>query len=185
MVDTVAASHFRSNLTDTVNHTRSIACELGPLCIIEPASAEDVSKALTIITFVGSKFAVRSGGHNPGVGFSGVSHDGILIDMRKLNEVVPSLDQSVVSIGPGSRWGDVYSTLEPLNKTVVGGRLTDVGVGGYMLGGGLSHFSSVYGLAVNHVVRYEVCIRHLSYYSSIIFIYFHAYGCSTSNDWVI
>jgi FAD/FMN-containing dehydrogenase len=41
-----------------------------------------------------------------------------------------------VEIGTGLKWDDVYAALEPHNVSVAGGRLTNVGVGGFTLGGG-------------------------------------------------
>jgi FAD/FMN-containing dehydrogenase len=71
--------------------------------------------------------------------FVGASNaaDGITIDLKHLNSVDLSDDESTVSVGPGSRWGKVYQKLEPKGLTVVGGRVTEVGVGGFMLGGEL------------------------------------------------
>ena len=51
----------------------------------------------------------------------------------------------------------MYTTLDPYNVTVVGGRVMDVGVGGLTLGSGLSYLSDLYGLACDNVVTYEVC----------------------------
>jgi hypothetical protein len=40
-----------------------------------------------------------------------------------------------VKIGGGNVWGDVYKMLEKQDLAVVGGRVSDVGVGGLILGG--------------------------------------------------
>ena len=111
---------------------------------------------MSTISFLGTKFSVRSGGHNPNTGFASVAGDGIILDLRKLNEVSPDCGDSTVCIGPGSRFGDVYSTLQSSGQTVVGGRINDVGVGGYLLGGGLSHFANLYGMAADQVRSFEV-----------------------------
>lgn len=41
-----------------------------------------------------------------------------------------------VRVGPGNDWQDVLKVLTPLGVTVVGGRIGEVGVGGFVLGGG-------------------------------------------------
>ena len=41
----------------------------------------------------------------------------------------------VTRVGTGNRWGRVYEVLEPKGLTVVGGRDSGVGVGGFLLGG--------------------------------------------------
>ena len=50
----------------------------------------------------------------------------------------------------------MYTALDPYNVTVVGGRVMDVGVGGLILGGGLSYLSDLYGLACDNVQSFEV-----------------------------
>ena len=42
-----------------------------------------------------------------------------------------------VTIGTGLIWDDVYAALDPHNLTVVGGRESGIGVGGFVLGGGI------------------------------------------------
>lgn len=60
--------------------------------------------------------------------------------MKLLNEIDVLEDGEVVRVGTGNRWKDVYAELQPLNKSVVGGRNGDVGVGGFLMGGLLLHF---------------------------------------------
>lgn len=46
---------------------------------------------------------------------------------------------NIASIGPGSTWERVYTTLrDDWNVTTVGGRASVVGVGGFVTGGGVS-----------------------------------------------
>ena len=57
------------------------------------------------------------------------------MDLERLREVVVSKNRNVTRIGAGNRWGDVYGKLDALGLTVVGGRVSDVGVGGLLTGG--------------------------------------------------
>jgi len=112
---------------------------------------------MLLTSFTGSRFAIRSGGHNPNVGFSSVGSEGLLIDLSRLDGVSLSPDGSHAAIGPGNRWGRVYQILASDGRMAVGGRANDIGVGGFLLGGGLSYWSSIHGMAFNKVVNYEVC----------------------------
>jgi len=69
--------------------------------------------------------------------FAGASNaiGGVTIDFKYLNGIELNEDRSIARIGPGNRWAEVYKTLEPQGLTVAGGRVSDVGVGGFMLGG--------------------------------------------------
>ena len=64
---------------------------------------------------------------------------------------------TVVSVGSGASWVEVYRALEPLGRATLGGRNGLVGVGGLLLGGGISHFSGRKGWACDGVVNFEVC----------------------------
>jgi FAD/FMN-containing dehydrogenase len=72
---------------------------------------------------------VKSGGHAAFRGASSIE-GGITVDLAGLNNLKLSSDQKTVTVGPGNRWYDVYSYLEPYSLTVIGGRAATVGVGG-------------------------------------------------------
>ncbi|EED12004.1 6-hydroxy-D-nicotine oxidase, putative [Talaromyces stipitatus ATCC 10500] len=143
-----------------VEGTWSEACWEAPTCTILPNSDQDVSLAVKIVNFFQTKFAVRSGGHSPNPGWSSIGQPGILIDLKQLNEITVSSDAAVVSLGPGNRWGSVYSALAPYEVTVIGGRINDVGVGGLILGGGLFHLSGEFGLAADNVQNFHVVLAN-------------------------
>ncbi|KAM3065246.1 hypothetical protein ACMFMF_011187 [Clarireedia jacksonii] len=136
----------------------SVACQLPAQCVVSPASTEEVSLMMKVISFLQTPFAVRSGGHSPNPDFSSIGSSGVLISTSNLNAITVSPDNSVASIGPGQRWGAVYEALDPYGVSVVGGRIPQVGVAGLILGGGLSHFSSEYGLAADNVKNFEVVL---------------------------
>ncbi|OTB15927.1 hypothetical protein K445DRAFT_317556 [Daldinia sp. EC12] len=141
-----------------VGENWSKACVSEPYCIIQPKTAQDVSKAIKTISHYGVKFAVRSGGHSPNPGWSSVGHEGILIDLQNLNQIDLSDDKKVASIGPGARWGEVISNLDAQGATVIGGRIPSVGVAGVILGGGYFHFIGQYGTAADNVKNFEIVL---------------------------
>lgn len=114
-------------------------------CAFFPYNAQDVSFAVkTLLKYPSVPFALKSGGHNPNLGFSS-TNGGVLIAFRPNSAyAVPSADQSTIDVGAGAKWEDPYKALDPYNKAVVGGRLGDIGVTGFVLGGGLSYLSSQY-----------------------------------------
>jgi FAD/FMN-containing dehydrogenase len=80
------------------------------------------------------RFAVKSGGHNPNVGLSSIS-GGPLISLKAIDHVNYDAASKTAKIGPGNRWSDVVRKLEPYNVTAASGRVGNVGVGGYTMGG--------------------------------------------------
>ena len=67
-------------------------------------------------------FAVKSGGHNPNVGFSSTDV-GVLIDFKRWNGTRISEDREMAEVPPGARWVNVITDLEEYGRTVVGGRI--------------------------------------------------------------
>ncbi|KAL8822082.1 MAG: hypothetical protein Q9191_007176 [Dirinaria sp. TL-2023a] len=141
--------------------------DIVPQCIVRPRSVEEVATAIGILqrdydakTRQGKLpllFAIRSGGHSPIPGAAN-THNGIVIDLRLFNKVVPSNDGTSVVIGSGARWGDVSKILDSRGLAVAGGRNSAVGVGGLTLGGGISFFSPRVGFVCNNILSYEVVL---------------------------
>ncbi|KAI9845650.1 MAG: hypothetical protein M1837_004624 [Sclerophora amabilis] len=113
--------------------------ELSPDCIVKPTSREDVATAVRILSAFDSvskrvcPFAIRGGGHTPFAGSANINK-GVTIDLRSIKDVKVSLDRSITSVGAGALWGDVYTTLDPMSLSVIGGRVSSVGVGGLTTG---------------------------------------------------
>lgn len=87
------------------------------------------------MTFLQTRFAIRSGGHAFNPGWASVGANGILIDLHNMRQIDLSSDQKILSVGPGAHWNDVYEFLDSRGLTVVGGRQGTIGVGGLILGG--------------------------------------------------
>lgn len=129
--------------------------EITPQCVFKPTKALDVSTSILISRLTQCPFAVKSGGHSAVPGGSNID-GGITISFEKLSKIALSLDKKTVSFQPGHTWYDIYTALERDDVTVIGGRVASVGIGGLTLGGGISYFSSQYGLACDNVLSYEL-----------------------------
>jgi hypothetical protein len=124
-----------------------------PHFVVQP---ENWAEVLTIVdrTYalkLYGKLTVKCGGHSY-TGFSTVDQ-GIIVDLKRMAEVTLELKDDktpdVAVIQAGARWGDVYRTLikkEYRGYVVNGGRCPSVGVGGFILGGGLGPFGRTLGM---------------------------------------
>ncbi|KAK3984533.1 bifunctional solanapyrone synthase [Cladorrhinum sp. PSN332] len=128
-----------------------------PSCIASPSNATSVQFVVQTLVAANVPFAIRSGGHSPNSGYANIG-TGVLISLSSLNQINYDAASNVVELAPGARWGQVFTYLEPYNVTVVGGRVLDVGVGGLLLGGGLSYYTDLYGLACDNILSYEVVL---------------------------
>ncbi|KAF8495559.1 FAD-binding domain-containing protein [Russula emetica] len=113
-----------------------------PACSVEPGTAQDVG--------------VIGGGHATNPGFS--STTGVQIAMTRFNQVIVNKTASLVEVGAGLIWDDVYKALEGTGLNVVGGRVSGVGVAGFTLGGGYSWKTNQYGLMVDNIESFELVL---------------------------
>ncbi|KAJ5982240.1 FAD-binding domain-containing protein [Penicillium sp. IBT 35674x] len=134
----------------------SQTCWLPAACFLALENTVEVALAMRLITYLECPFSIRSAGHNANPGFSSIDGRGAILDLSAIHQICLSDDKRVVSVGPGATWGDVYAQLEDNNLTVTGGRVADVGVGGLITGGGMSHFSNHWGFACDNVKNFEV-----------------------------
>ncbi|KAK4183229.1 hypothetical protein QBC35DRAFT_120528 [Podospora australis] len=130
-----------------------------PSCIVRPTNSTQVQQIVKYLTQpdVNVQFAIRSGGHDPNPTHANIDN-GVLVDLVSLNEVTYDAATSTVEIGAGNRWGNVYKVLDEHNVTAVGGRVLDVGVGGFLLGSGLSYLTDLYGLGCDNVAEHEIVL---------------------------
>lgn len=80
------------------------------------------------------------------------------INLTQLNATTYNAATNTASIGTGARWLSVYEELAKDNVTVAGGRQGIVGVGGLLLGGGISWYTGRRGFACDNVVNYEIVL---------------------------
>ncbi|KAJ5201410.1 uncharacterized protein N7498_006073 [Penicillium cinerascens] len=138
----------------------SAACgDLKPTCIAAPSSAAEMSQIITELHNVETLFAVKSGGHMPNNGFASIE-DGLLISTKNLDQVFYNPKDETAVIGPGLSWEEAQKGLDGTGRALVGGRLGGVGVGGYMLGCGMSFLSTQYGWAANNVANFQVVLAN-------------------------
>lgn len=83
---------------------------------------------------------------------------GVTIDLNLMNSSSYDAQTNVTQIEPGERWRDVYANLETYGVTAAGGRDGNVGVGGFLLGGGISYYQAQIGFSCDTIVNYEVVL---------------------------
>ncbi|KAH6874067.1 hypothetical protein B0T10DRAFT_415774 [Thelonectria olida] len=143
----------------TQTYWSGIQAEVNPYCIFKPSKAEHVSIVVLLSRLTQCPFAAKSGGHAAFAGASSIE-GGITVSFINLKGVSLSKNKKIASIGPGNTWGPVYEQLTKSDVTVLGGRLSNIGVGGLTTGGGISYFSNLYGWACDSVESFEVVLAN-------------------------
>ncbi|KAK3291637.1 uncharacterized protein B0H64DRAFT_409636 [Chaetomium fimeti] len=132
---------------------------LKPSCIIFPRSAAEVAAVFRVLNTNNETFAVKSGGHSPNNYYASVD-GGPLISTQNLDHVLLDPATGVMDVGPGNRLDGIAKKLQGTGWTFVGGRIGNTGVGGLILGGGLSYMSAQYGWSASSAISYEVVLAN-------------------------
>ncbi|RAQ54943.1 hypothetical protein AFGD_009560 [Aspergillus flavus] len=112
------------------------------------SNVQELTEALAIVKKTGSKFAIRKTGHNPNAGFSSADETAIVLDIRQFHR----------SSWIGKYLGEVYAWLEEQKLSAIGGRDQQVGLGGFLLGGGMGVLPNLHGLGADGVRNFEVLL---------------------------
>lgn len=125
-----------------------------PALFAQCASPDDVAKALRFGREHELPIAVRAGGHS--VAGVSVCDDGLVIDVRPMDEIVVDPDARTVRVGAGCRWAAVDAATQAHGLATTGGRVSTTGVAGLTLGGGSGWLERKHGLACDNLVAVEL-----------------------------
>ena len=127
-----------------------------PGLILRCTSTRDVVAAVNVAREHGLPPAVRCGGHN--VAGKAMSDGGLTIDLSGLREVTVDPERKLVHAGGGCRLGDVDAATAPHKLIVPAGIMSETGVAGLALGGGIGWFSRKHGLTCDNFVSLELVL---------------------------
>jgi FAD/FMN-containing dehydrogenase len=126
-----------------------------PALIARCFDADDVATAVRFAGEQGLPLAVRGGGHN--VAGTAVIDDGLVIDLSAMRGVHMHADRTVHVQG-GATWADVDRVTAPLGLAAPGGVVSETGVAGLALSGGVSHQRRRDGMTIDNLVSADVVL---------------------------
>src|SRR5687767_349636 len=127
-----------------------------PAAIVRCAGADDVAVAVRFAAEHGLPLSVRGGGHN--VAGTAVVDDGLMIDLSGMRSVLIGSSGRTVRVEGGATWADVDRVTAPLGLAAPGGVVSETGVAGLALSGGVSHQRRRDGMTVDNLVSAEVVL---------------------------
>jgi FAD/FMN-containing dehydrogenase len=139
---------------DTDRQAWNLAVDQRPVAIVHPESADDVAATVLVARELGLRVAFNAGGHNAGP--IDWSRDTVLLKTGRMDRIEIDPTARRARVGAGVLAGPLAVAAGEHGLAYLAGTSPDVGVLGYMLGGGLSWMVRAYGLACNSIVAADV-----------------------------
>jgi FAD/FMN-containing dehydrogenase len=125
-----------------------------PAVIAQCKHPSDVATAIRFAKENALLIAVRGGGHN--VAGYAVCDDGLVIDMSLMRGVTVDPENRRVRVEAGARWAGVDRATQPFGLATPGGEVSETGVAGLTLGGGVGYLRRKYGLSCDNLLSVEL-----------------------------
>ncbi len=126
-----------------------------PAAILAAETEQDVVDGVLLAKRLGLRISVRSGGHS--FPAWSVRDDALLIDTGNFKEMAYDAATGIVQATPAIQGGSELSPyLGKFDRFFPGGHCTDVGLGGYMLQGGMGWNARGWGWAAEKLVAIDV-----------------------------
>src|SRR5712692_9819941 len=127
-----------------------------PALIVRCAGTADVVSAVNFARENRLQVAVRGGGHSfPG---HSVCDGGLVIDLSPMKAIRVDPAARTARAQPGVKWIEFDHETQAFGLATTGGTVSDTGIGGLTLGGGLGWLSSKHGLTVDNLISADVVL---------------------------
>ena len=125
-----------------------------PALVLQPTSAHDVAAAVGFARDHRLLLSVKGGGHN--IGGTSITERGLALDMTRMRDVTVIPNAKLAHVGPGCLLKDVDRATQKHGLATVLGFISEVGVAGLTLGGGLGYLTRRFGWTVDNLEEVEI-----------------------------
>lgn len=141
---------------DAVRRIFNGAIDRRPLLFAQCICTDDIRAALSFALENDLPLSVRGGGHN--VGGSSICDEGVVIDLSLMTGVRVDPLQRLAAVGPGTRLRELDHETQEFGMATPVGIVSDTGVGGLALGGGLGWLMGRFGLTCDNLMSATVVL---------------------------
>ena len=125
-----------------------------PRLVLRPNSANDVAEAVRFARDRGPRLGVKGGGHN--IAGLAIAEEGFTIDLSGMRNVTVDPDARLAHAAGGCLLQDVDAATQKFGLATVMGFISEVGIGGLTLGGGLGYLTRRFGWTVDDLQEVEI-----------------------------
>lgn len=125
-----------------------------PALVLQPTSAHDVAAAVGFARDHGLLLSIKGGGHN--IAGTAIAEGGLTLDMSRMREVTVDPDAQLAHVEPGCLLKDVDQATQAHGLATVLGFVSEVGVAGLTLGGGLGYLTRRFGWTTDNLEEVEI-----------------------------
>ncbi len=125
-----------------------------PAIITRCQNVDDVIAAVKLAKLKDLPIAVRGGGHN--VAGHAVGQGSVMIDLSDMRDVKVDAEKRVAIVEGGALWRDVDRASQVHGLATPGGLISDTGVGGLTLSGGIGWLRAKHGLSIDNLIAANV-----------------------------
>lgn len=130
--------------------------DLHPLVIVRTLDHAFIREVLAVVVDYQLELAIRGGGHHI-AGF-GSTEGGVLLDFSPFNGVQIDAALGIARVQPGVRLRDIDAALCPRGYVVPTGTVSDTGIAGLTLGGGIGWMAATLGFTCDNLVGADVML---------------------------
>jgi len=125
-----------------------------PAIIVRCKNADDVIATVKHAAANDLPISIRAGGHN--VAGHAVCDDGVMIDLSQMRAVAVDPAKRVALVEGGALWRDVDASSQAHGLATPGGLISDTGVAGLTLSGGIGWLRAKHGLSIDNLLAADV-----------------------------
>ena len=125
-----------------------------PALIARCRNTDDVIAAVKFACAKDLPISIRAGGHN--VAGHAVCNAGVMIDLSLMRDVVIDAERRLAMVDGGALWRDVDAASQIHGLATPGGLISDTGVAGLTLSGGIGWLRAKHGLSIDNLVAADV-----------------------------
>ncbi|WP_108816586.1 FAD-binding oxidoreductase [Loktanella sp. Alg231-35] len=125
-----------------------------PALIARCKATNDVQTAVKFAAASELSISIRGGGHN--VAGHAVCDGGVMIDLSLMRNVTVDASARIAKVQGGALWRDVDAATQAHGLATPGGLISDTGVAGLTLSGGIGWLRAQHGLSIDNLVGADV-----------------------------